>query len=205
MRRGADARFEGQGVGAGTRCAPKRMASNEGADGAASSQSTCNAHNPHQRAPGVHAWRWRTRINMAMFQYPYTGSFDDAPARKSSARPPLRRGAGSVPRAFLISIGNNPEETPTIGLHMRRRRLRRDRLRLRTLSNATAIIAFPAAFAGASGHPVAQTAFGAVLLTGIVLAFLQYGRGYNRAMLVHLGCTAVGFGAGNFAWPALLA
>lgn len=120
----------------------------------------------------------------------------------SPARAPLRRGAGSVPRAFLRSIGNIPEETPTIGLHMRRRRLR---LRLRTLSNATAIIALPVAFAGASGHPVAQTAFGAVLPTGNVLAFLQYGRGYNRAMLVHLGCTAVGFGAGNFAWPALLA
>ena len=38
-----------------------------------------------------------------------------------------------------------------------------------------------------------------------VFAFLQYGRGYNRAMLVHLGCTAFGFGSGNFAWPALLA
>ena len=68
-----------------------------------------------------------------------------------------------------------------------------------------AIIAVPAAFAGTSGHPVAQTAFGAVFLTGIVLSFLQDGRGYKRAMLVHLGCTAVGFGARNFAWPARLA
>ena len=75
---------------------------------------------------------------------------------------------------------------------------------VRTLSNATTIAAGPAAFAAASGQPTAEWAFGAVLLTGIVLAFAQYGRGYQRASLMLLGCAALGFVAGDAAWPRLL-
>ena len=75
---------------------------------------------------------------------------------------------------------------------------------VRTLSNATALAAGPAAFAAASGQPTAEWAFGTVLLAGIVIAFLQRGYGYQRAMFVLLGCAALGFIVGDAAWPRLL-
>ena len=76
--------------------------------------------------------------------------------------------------------------------------------RLRRVSKAISIAVLPAAFAAASGQPIAEWTFGAVLLAGIVLAFLQRGYGYQRTMFVLLGCAALGFVAGDAAWPVML-
>ena len=75
---------------------------------------------------------------------------------------------------------------------------------LRRTSKALSLAALPAAFAAASGQPIAEWAFGAILLAGIVIAFLQRGYGYQRTMFVLLGCAALGFVAGDAAWPRLL-
>ena len=64
--------------------------------------------------------------------------------------------------------------------------------------------AVPAGFGAASGHPTAEYIMLGVGLTGVVLAFAQYGRGYRRAMFLLLGCATLGFVGGKTVWPLVL-
>ena len=76
--------------------------------------------------------------------------------------------------------------------------------RLRRASDVASIAGLVSAFAAASGHPAAEYAMLAVGAAGVLLALLQYGRGYRRAMWLFLGCCALGFLGGRTVWPLVL-
>ena len=88
---------------------------------------------------------------------------------------------------------------------MRSTRIPTSRRRLSRASSTRAGLAWSTTSSAVPfGQPIAEWAFGAVLLAGFVLAFLQRGDGYQRTMFVLLGCAALGFVAGDAAWPVLL-
>ena len=80
----------------------------------------------------------------------------------------------------------------------RRSRRRAASACLRRLSEVVAVLAFPASFALVVGWPSGEPAAAVVVVLGLVLALLQYGRGYRRASGFVLGSAVVGLLTGHF-------
>ena len=71
---------------------------------------------------------------------------------------------------------------------------------LRRTSDAIALATGIAALAWHSGHPLAQPVAGTLLLVGLILALLQYGRGYRRATGLLIGAALAGVMASHLLW-----
>ena len=69
---------------------------------------------------------------------------------------------------------------------------------MRRLSDVVAVLAFPASFALVMGWPGGESAAAVIVLLGLVLALLQYGRGYRRATGFVLGSAVLGLLTGHF-------
>ena len=82
-----------------------------------------------------------------------------------------------------------------------RGRRRRTNL-LRRVSDGIAVGAAIAAFAAVSGHPIAEATMGILFVGGLILALLQYGRGYRRATWFLIAATLAGMMAGHVLWPS---
>ena len=65
------------------------------------------------------------------------------------------------------------------------------------MSDTVAFLAFPTAFALAMGWPGGEVAAGVVVVGGLVLALLQYGRGYRRASVLVVASAVLGLLAGH--------
>ena len=73
---------------------------------------------------------------------------------------------------------------------------------LRRTSDAIAIATGIAALTWHSGHPLAQPVAGSLLLVGMVLALLQYGRGYRRATWALIAACLAGVTASHMLWSS---
>ena len=70
------------------------------------------------------------------------------------------------------------------------------------MSDGIAIGAAIAAIATGSGHPIAEATMGILFVGGLILALLQYGRGYRRATWLLIAATLAGVMAGHALWPS---
>ena len=102
-------------------------------------------------------------------------------------------------RAFTRSV-DVIRHNPRYQRRYPRRRGRRTNL-LRRVSDGIAIGAAIAASTAGSGHPIAEATMGILFVGGLILALLQYGRGYRRATWLLIAATLAGVMAGHALWP----